>query len=230
MQDLTPGLADRDILAEMVRCALAAEHRCPKTLVHLRRQTIRDFLDKYWRNVCRDGCRFPDGAAERLANGVLNTLQGGFQELAAQIGRPLTDEDLIIVSSDAERCLASAETFFSDWAWIVDKIVWRGIERFYDVMCQQGFGKQQLPSVVPFVPFPSTDIVVAAARGNIGTALRGLKATQLKRLVYGTEDLYALSELKFRECALQAFDAVGLRRIFQLVPEARVLLQYLTFG
>jgi len=139
---------------------------------------------------------------------------------------------MIILSSDAERPLAHRDHYFEDWAWIVSKILWLGIEKFYHALSRQGYPLELIPVVVPFLPFPSTDILVAGAQTSPGTRFtaRGKDARQLKRALYGTEDLRSLAPEDLAEKALSCLTPDGIRAIYREVPEARWLLHSLAWG
>jgi hypothetical protein len=91
---------------------------------------------------------------------------------------------------------------------------------------KQGYKRQDLPVIVSMVTFPSTEIIVAAARGE--KSIHGKKAKELKQLLYGKTDLRKLGENEFQEQALDFITPESINDIFKAVPESRLFIQTLS--
>ncbi|MBM4031589.1 MAG: hypothetical protein FJ291_07365 [Planctomycetes bacterium] len=228
------GGTDREILGCVVQHVLqegGAEGQ-PLMVVHLRRQNMRDYLDKYWRLVAQSGTAIAGEPSRTLQRGVIATLYGAWEELKSHAKREITRRDMLVLSSDAERYLSRAEEYFEDWAWMLGATVILAAERFRHALSRRGYSLDYVPVVVPVVPFPSTDVLIAVARNSLtgGIRARGADPRKLKKALYGTEDLRSLSQEDFRKHALTHIDAKAIAAMYSEVPEIRSLLQWLSWA
>lgn len=229
------GSTDREILWKIVQSVLEESDTNSLSLepVMLPEQSIRDYVDDFWKEVAQNGgCGFPGDPARNLTNNVIDTLRGAFEDLQAAAERPLTVYDMLLFSTDSEKSLTQSERYFDDWAWILSKILFGAVERFYHLKLRDGFYPEYLPMIFPLVLFPSTEIIVAAARTPPGVKFNGRdkSARQLKREIYGTDVLYSLTDGKFEREALDYITPEGIRLIYQYVPESRLFLQMLSWA
>ena len=129
------GSTDRQILLKFVRCFIPS---CNAKEFYLIRRSFRDSIDKYWSDTKNtDKFWFPHRAAEDLRSAVLGNLLSAFKEFSSYVGG-LTEDDILIVSTDAERHLANSDIYFDCWAVSLTKILISGIESFYHTMLRQG--------------------------------------------------------------------------------------------
>jgi len=229
------GATDREILLEIVRCVLEESSANNLSLepVMLPQQKIRDYVDKYWNKSKHcDGCGFPGDPARELTNGVIQALYGAFIDFQAEADRPLGMQDMLLFSTDAERYLTQSERYFDDWAWILSKILLGAVEKFYHLKLREIYYPEYLPMISPLVLFPSTEIIVTAARTASGVEFNGYNknARQLKREIYGTDNLRSLPDGKFKREALNYITSEGIKFIYQYVPESRLFLQMLSWA
>ena len=140
-------------------------------------------------------------------------------------------QDMLLFSTDSEKSLTQLEHYFDDWAWILSKILLGAVEKFYHFKLRKVFYPEYLPMIFPLVLFPSTEIIVKAARTASGVEFNGRnkKARQLKMEIYGTDDLRSLPDGKFEKEALDYITPEGIRLIYQYVPESRLFLQMLSW-
>jgi len=219
------GGTDREVLGKVT--SLLLEDTC--SIQWLKRQSIRDCIDKFWKQAAESkGCGFPGDPSMRLSQAVTGILYGAFGDFRQQIPRDARESDVIVLSSDAEKHLEHNDRYFDNWAWILGKIIQRGAERFYAEMTKQGCRLQDLPSVVSFVPFPSTDVMIAAFRKE--RHIRARSATELKQQLYGTTNLRELPPGDFQRCALAHITPGGLPEVYRRIPEARSLLRFLALA
>jgi len=230
------GVTDREILLKIAQCVLEGIGTNNLSLepVMLPRQSIRDHVDKYWvESKNCDKCGFPEKSArEELKDRVVNTVDGALRDFQAKAGRKLTTYDMLLFSTDAERYLTQSERYFDDWAWIRSKILLGAVEKFYHFKLREVFYPEYLPMVFSLVLFPSTEIIVKAARTASGVEFNGRNksARQLKREIYGTDDLRSLPDVKFEREALDYITPEGISAIYRHVPESRLFLQMLSWA
>lgn len=216
------GATDRLILLKMVECAVPWDVDGYELL----RQSFRDAVDRYWSDSDRaEDCWFPKKPALDLRKAVSGVLHGAFYEFQSMVGS-FTDHDLLIVSTDTERHLRSSDLHFSCWVLGFTKIFISGIEHFYHNILNQGYGKENLPLIVPILPFPSTDVLVVAAKNE--TECYGRDARELKEMLYDTTNLATIPPEDFEELALRHITLDGINLIFEQVPESRLFINFLS--
>ncbi|MBM4040307.1 MAG: hypothetical protein FJ290_17510 [Planctomycetes bacterium] len=190
-------------------------------------------MDKYWHLVGKGrGVRIADEPARTLQKGVVATLYGAWDELRSHANRELTRRDMVLVSSDAERYLSNADAYFQEWAWMVGMAVLGGVEKFHHALSSRGYTLDFIPVVVPVIPFPSTDLLIAVARNRQGGGLpeRGADPRRLKLALYGTEHLMSLRPEDLHERALKHISADAILAMYSAVPEVRPLLHWLCWA
>lgn len=216
------GATDYRILLKIVECVIpwyVNEYE-------LRGQSFRDAVDRYWSDSGRtNDCWFPQEAATTLSDAVLRILYTAFSEFQS-LANNLTDHDILIVNTDTERHLENSDFYFNHWAFSLTKIFISRIERFCHEMIRRGYRKESLPLVIPILPFPSTDILIAVARGITGCY--GTDARTLKNTLYGTTNLDTIQDDDFEELALEHITPDGIRLIFQRIPESRLFINFLS--
>lgn len=216
------GATDYQILLKMVECAVPWDVNG----YELGRQSFRDAVDRYWRDSDRaEDCWFPQKPALDLRKAVSGVLHGAFDDFQKMVGS-FTDHDLLVVSTDTECHLQNSDLHFSCWVLGFTKIFVSGIEHFYHNMLNQGYEKGTLPLIVSILPFPSTDILVAVAKGETG--FYGRDARELKRMLYDTTNLATIPPEDFEELALRHITLNGINLIFKRVPESRFFINFLS--
>jgi hypothetical protein len=142
------------------------------------------------------------------------------------MGRHISNKDIIILNTDAERKLANADRYFDEWAAILPKLVTYGIERFYHYLAIEGYNFEYVPLITPLLLFPSTDILIKAAKSADGSNFAGYakSPSQLKMELYGTTDLRRVTPDQFKIKALKFLTREGLGSIYRHLPEIRFFL------
>jgi hypothetical protein len=231
---IADGGTDREILKTLVRCALLNDDEIEKNtkIVLLQRQIIRDHIEEFLFIASRDNNYTLSGShSQRLIDRIVATLYGAFTELGTFSNRPLNNKDLIILNSDAERTLKSAECYFEDWASMLTKLIIFGIEKYYHHKAKQGYNLENEPFIIPLILFPSTDILVLAAKSAFSHRFNGFdqNAPRLKRIIYGTDDLRRLNSDDFTAKALNFITNQSISSIYKYLPETRLFLHTLTW-
>jgi hypothetical protein len=225
---IADGVTDRQILLKMVECVIPC-FNC----FELRRQSFRDSVDKYWSDVgdtdnywFSQGNSLQQNAALKLKGRILTILCETFYEFKSLMTEEITDHDIIIINTDAERHLVDPSAYFNNcWAFGLKKIFMLGIEDFCHQMIHQGYKKKNLPLVIPIVPFPSTDILIAAAREIPN--YYGKRARELKEMIYDTHNLRDIQDDDLENLALSYITPEGINLIFERIPESRFFINFL---
>ncbi len=230
------GATDRAIFKKISECILSDEDQNNVTLnyIELRRQTIHDAVDKYCREADKiiDGCYLTGKQALDFKHSVTNTLYGAFADIESELGL-ISNRDIILVTADSEHTFSHPDDYFKDWRFSISKILVGSIEEFYRAKAREGYTHEYLPVVIPFVVFPSTEILIAAAKIDPKKLIKdayGKKPRELKQLLYGTTELQTISAEDFNKKALDFINSESIGRIFQNIPESRNFMQTLSLG
>jgi hypothetical protein len=216
------GVTDRLILLKIVKSIVPWN----VNEVPIQRQSFRVAIDKYWQNSNENDFWFPHNSANEPKKKVSEILYAAFNDFQYNSGN-VTDNDILIASTDTERHLNNPDFFFEWWAFSLTKIFISGIESFYHYMIHhQSRGKENLPLIIPILPFPSTDILVAAARNMSG--YYGRKPNELKRMLYDTDNLRTIPPEDFEDLALKHITPDSINLIFKHIPESRPFINFLS--
>lgn len=210
------GGTDRAVLAHTARICIG--EGCE--IVELRRQKLRDSIDEYWQ-LQRDG-EDGDTADQVVVKAVVGVLVAALSDFESRIPRVLDSSDLLVLSTDAERYINNEIHYFERWAWRLIAAAYLGIEKFVQAQIVLGRSCELIPEVSLFIPFPSTEVFVAAIREE--KECRGVRALELKQRLYGTTNLNELGTDAFKELALDFIEKDSLKQAFKTVPEVRDVL------
>ena len=219
------GPTDQDIIGFFVSSVLGGENACEIISLGGNLSTI---TAKFRHRAAREGqYSLFDEAGRDFRKAVKSVLFASVGEFRSNIPREVDGSDVIIVSTDAEWYLPDANSYFDrDWAIVLPRLVMLSIEEFYHSMRYMPV----LPLICPLVLFPSTDILVAAGRAQHDDFLgfRDLPARAIKRHLYATENLAALSRDDLKDKALRFLGPTAQPAIYRHLPESRVLLKTLS--
>jgi len=222
------GGTDQRILERIVQTCSRASGvaRASLKVEHLRGVTLRDDIDRYWAATKKADSPSILKARDAFVKGTISLLESTSSKFKDLIGRPLSCRDRVILATDAERRLAHVDRYFDEWAWVVPRLLEQSVEKWYHRKVAYGYPRANLPVILPVVFFPSIDVLVAAARAARGDAFdpRGLDAPQLKRQLYGTDELRSVSPEAFERVALEHLTDEGIESIWKMVPEVRLFL------
>ncbi|MBD1212744.1 MAG: hypothetical protein H9534_08395, partial [Dolichospermum circinale Clear-D4] len=202
------GATDIAIFKKISECILSDEDQNNVTLnyIELNRQNIHDAVDKYCREAdkIKDSCYLTGKEALALKNSVIRTLLGAFADFESELGL-ISNRDIILVTADSEHTFSHPDDYFKDWRFSISKILVGSIEEFYRAKVRENYTHEYLPVVIPFVVFPSTEILIAAAKIDPKKLIKeayGKKPRELKQLLYGTTELQTISDEDFKKKAL----------------------------
>ena len=119
--------------------------------------------------------------------------------------------------------------YFEVWALSLSKICLVAVEKFYQAKAIEYFPSSRIPLIVPVIAFPSTEVFVSAAK-EMTSRHYGKSARELKRNLYGTDDLATLHDSALAEKALNFITPTTVEHIFRQRPESRLFIQHLSFG
>ncbi len=226
------GSTDRAIFKKIIQVMLDNRYQPEKlNFFDLKRSNCRDFVDAYWKAANKpkqNEYYLPSPHAVKLQNEVTNTIVGAFRDFENEIGiGEVRESDILVITTDSEKHLTKTEAdYFQEWAFSLSKIFQGAIEKFYSQQIQTGYSCTCLPLVLFLISFPSTEILVAAAK-NTDPKIYGKKPGELKKQLYGTDDLSTLSEEDLKTKALDFITPESIETIFAKVPEARLLIKTL---
>jgi len=229
------GSTDYEIISKLVEVILTDDISAPSELNFIKlRQSLRDSIDTYWRKTTTSKEYYlPKSPAKDLQSDIITNLKsalGDFRKLTPD--GYCSSYDLIIISSDSEKRLVTPRNYFDVWNFTLNKIILGSIEKFYDIQSGFGNGYQFLPLILPLIIFPSTDILIAAAKTSVDGKIKfhNKKPSDLKQGLYGTTKLWELSEGEFEEKALAYLTIDGINAIYKHIPEIRFFFQSLSWG
>lgn len=226
---IADGPTDGELIFKLIKCLLG-KSSCEKVTLG---GSLRDGMDNFMRKASRSGnYSLFDDHANDLKNLIITLLDSAVGIFQTQVPRELSYLDLLILHTDSERHLNSAEQYFEEWAMVISKIFFAAIEIFYNKKVRQGFDLIYLPLVVPLILFPSTEILIAAAKTGLTSKFNfhGMKAGHLKMKLYGTDDLSCLDEEMFQKKASDIITAESCKAIYKHVPESRLFLHTLLWN
>ena len=221
------GPTDLRVIGKLAECIVSYRRIDPKPprIFELGRLNIRDPVDKYWAQASReDEYHLSGEAGMRLQQEVVALLLKAIDEFKTLASCDnLSYKDMILLSTDSERRLKSIDAYFDNYAFHLAKILMAAIEKLYHQMVQWGFERQFIPTIVPLPLFPSTEIIVAAAR-NSGLSIHDRTPDELKRMLYNVHDMDQLLPEDLDRHPLAHITTDSLDRIFSFVPEVRYLI------
>lgn len=223
------GSTDQAIFGQIVECILSNGSSINDVrVIPLIRPTLAVHVERYWKEATRtEQYYLPGRPAVELERNTTNSILGAFNDFESSIGG-VSAKDILLLTADAERSLSQPSVYFEHWALSISKILSGAVDKFYDIKANQTSSREDLPLVISLITFPSTDILVAAAK-NI-KAIYGKKPHELKRMLYGTHDLRTLRPEALDKRALKFITPESINSIYAKVPESRMLIQTLAFG
>jgi hypothetical protein len=223
------GRTDFPIFSKIVQCILeSSADGVHFNSIELSRHKVSDPVAQYWRVANKKQEYYlPSMPALKLQQDVLDTLNSAFYDFENEVGL-LSNYDILLVVTDAEQSLSKPDDYFKTYAFSISKIFTGAIEQFYDSKAKEYYSRHNLPLILSLVTFPSTEIFVAIAKNLRIRDCYHKKPKELKRLLYGTEDLYNLPEEVLKEKALKYITPESIDTIFQNIPESRVFIQSLS--
>ncbi len=224
------GKTDRTIFKKIVQSILPRNENDNVNFVELNRPSLglRNAIDKYWKDSSKQGKYYlPTEHAKELEQETTQVLIGGFKDFEAEIVGYLSNKDILILTADAEKIFKREESYFDEWGFSISKILFGASEKFYSVNIRYGYNLENLPLILSIVTFPSTEVLVAAAKNN-NNAHYGKKPNQLKQELYQTDNLSTITPEQLETKALKFINSTTIKNIYGHVPEIRLFIQTLS--
>ena len=220
---IADGSTDLEVISRFSECILESSIKCESIQMKF---SFRDSIDKYKQEASsNDHFGLFDQPALDLRRSIITILHSSIKEFQNLIPRPLKSNDLLVLNSDSESVIRDQDAYFEQWALVLTKIFYTAIEEFYHIS-RYNFTFAYVPLILPLVLFPSTDILIAALKYNGGNfTYHDKKPRELKRILYGVENLRQLSEDEFKRKALDFIDLGTLDNVYTNVPESRLFLK-----
>lgn len=229
------GSTDYQILRCLIDASLGAADsgRHQNRFLQLEGLSLRDDVDRFWLDASHsDEYALHEPASMKLQNAVLDVLLTAINQFQEAIDRPLSDNDLLLLNTDAESYLTQSGAYFDEpWAVALNRSVDHAIERFYHLKsARDHVPMEYAPMVLPLIFFPSTDILIAAVRPDLSGDFRGRRARDIKKAVYEVDNLRQLNEEEFELMALTHISPDVCSHVYQHLPEARSFLRTLKWN
>lgn len=190
-------------------------------VIELRKQTLHDAVEKYWKDTKKNRDHL-----QKAVKGILHTALSDFR--SEIVDDSLTCKDIILLTTDAEKwlaCLNNESTYWEskgDYFGILNCLM-DAIKDFSATQYQQGLSPEDVPMIIPVVTFPSIEPVLLIANGEKLPNINGKKSTDLKRLLYKTDNPSG-EEI---EQAIAQINENKIYEILKIIPESRFLIQTL---
>jgi hypothetical protein len=230
---ISDGSTDREIFGRILQVIINVyQPRNSVSIIKLHRQNIRDHMEDYFTNLSNlTDYSLKSKNVNDFIDKIANTIFGAISDFESILGRNANNSDLIVLNTDTERYLFSPDEYFKNWALMAPKVVLAGIEKFYHIQSIKGYDFENQPLVLPLIIFPSTDILILAAKSKPGYSFNGFnrKAHDIKQEIYGVTDLRRLSNDELDKKALVYISKDGIKSIYNRIPEIRVFIQTLVW-
>ncbi|MTJ22343.1 hypothetical protein FJR06_13860 [Dolichospermum sp. UHCC 0352] len=222
------GPTDYKVFGKIIECILFEEtsENIKINAVPLIRKNIFDHVQKYIRACGKN--KNPDGyyllhktAVDSICATILAACEDFFNE-----NIEFCYGDILLITTDTEHILKDKNQYFDPWAISVSHILREAIEKFYNTQATNGYQRKCLPIIMPLATFPSTEVLVAAARGELNKHY-GKNPREWKMLLYKTEHP---QDEQIEQEALDYITPETIDYIFNDLPEARFFIQTLSLG
>jgi hypothetical protein len=225
------GGSDYPIFQKIVKVILEANQGCPTDLeiFELSRMSLRDPIDAYWQGTKKSGqYSLPNNFAKILRDKITGLLLTGiYPEFEAEAGQ-ICNADIILLTSDSERQVNDAKDYLdAEYVFALLNIIDSAIGKFYNTQLDRGLSYYYLPLIIPVITFPSTEVVIAAAR-DLHPQCWGKDPTDLKRLLYGKTEIPEISEDEWEKNAYQYLTEEGIDKIYKILPDCRPMIHLLS--
>jgi len=159
---------------------------------------------------------------------IINKLYSAYSQMNRQFEN-ITNKDIIILNSDAEKILNNSENYFSDWAFCLSDFLKFIIYKFYHKMVKNGYSYKNLPLIYPIIFFPSTEILIASIKLSTQN-YRKFEAKALKLKLYGTVNLKEVTKDNglFFEILNKFIIEDNLELIYKRTPELREFIHFIS--
>jgi len=221
------GPTDHQVFSKFVECILFEEalSNLQCRTIPLVRQSIHDPVDKYIRHASKNKEYYlPSQIASTLRDEVLGVVRAAFNNFNREV--EISYRDILLITTDTEHAFSKQNQYFDTWGISLSHILNAAIDKFYFVQVEQGFERKHLPIVISIATFPSTEVIVGAAKGLINKHY-GKKPQEWKNLLYSSEHP---KDEDIQSKALDCITPDTIDIIFKDLPESRIFIQTLSLG
>lgn len=221
------GATDHKVFGKVIECILLEENPGDLSceIIPLVRYKICDHIQRYKRECKKDSDYYlPNKPAVALRDNVLGTLNNAFYEFQNTV--EISCKDILLITTDTEHTLSDKHQYFNSWPIHLSHILMESINNFYHLQSTNGYDRQYLPILMSLATFPSTEVIVAAARGLLNKHY-GKNPQEWKDLLY--KNRYPRDE-EIQNEALNFITPISVNNIFKDLPESRVFIQTLSLG
>jgi len=223
---IADGPTDQEIMARFLKSLVEPAGPCEERMIGKDLSVPMSQFRKKASNTNQYGL-FTDPAI-KLRKAIVSVIHSSVGEFKDGISRGLCHSDVLLLNTDAEWPIkAQNEWHEIERIAVIYRIFDGAISEFYNAPGNR-LNWECLPLVIPLVLFPSTDVLIAAAR-SVSFEFRGKKAPWLKEKLYGCSDFTQLRPEDLENKALRYLTYDACRRIYSSLPEARMLLRILTW-
>jgi hypothetical protein len=209
---ISDGSTDFEIFSSLSDILFTSDVKLNK--IRLKRHCLRHSIDTYWRSN-------QNNRNSIFVQTILQTLYGALEDFYYEIGR-YSNEDIVLVTSDAERHFKNNDCYFEDWTISFRTLINTAIDKFYNSKVKEGRSHSTIPHFLPIILFPSTDKLVASIRDDIDFhSCLNRPPNELKQLLYGTSNLSELQDNTFTQKATSHFTISKIDKIFSNNVEIR---------
>jgi hypothetical protein len=230
------GLSDYDVLQKLITAIFVKHHNIELTdnnFLHLKRLNIRNETDKYFDDSKRENkYGVHTDSAKEYQQSLSAVILQAYSSLKSEKATDLSNSDIIIINTDAEIPLRENDNYFKEWYYSIHNVIGAVIEQFYDKMQKEYVNYDYLPIILPIVPFPAIEILVASTMDSYNENYRTFEAKpRLKQEVWGTDHIpIAYDEGYLQEVLKEYMTPENIAKIYQHIPEARKFIQILAFA
>ncbi|WP_338793441.1 hypothetical protein [Bernardetia sp. MNP-M8] len=234
---ISDGDSDFDVLKKLVQ-AIFEKHSqkniSDEEFYRFDKIKTFDAMQSYF-DDCRKkqkGYGLHDFHTKEFIKNIIEFLVTSFYKLTQEKETPINNQDIIIFNADSEMIMGKNTAYFEEWLYFIHPVLWKAIEHFYDKLVLAGYSYEQIPLVLPIIPFPCIEILVRAAMPNYDEKYRNLKAKpELKQEVWGVDTIPTAYKNGYIAMTLEDYIIPqNIEMIYKHIPEARKFIQILSFN
>lgn len=207
-----------------------------ENFLNLKDLSPRDIVEKFVDKGKSENYAAFGKQAEEFRRRIKGLLHAGLKALRNE-KEAVSNRDILILYTDAELALVDSSHYNDDnrHAYSLRTQMQLAIDEFYQALAQQYEAFETLPFIVPIILFPSSEILVAAFIGELGSKndrknYRKYEAIDLKQYVYDSKSIHEVIHTGQLEKKLNAYivnDEETINRVYKELPELRTLLHIL---
>ncbi len=233
---ISDGKSDFDVLKKLVQAIFEKHHQkniLDEEFYRFDKIKTFDAMQSYFDDCKRKGDGLHANHTEQFIKDINEFLGTALYRLTKEKeGNNITNNDIIIFNADSEIIMGKNLDYFKEWLYFIHPVLWKAIEHFYEKLIFEGYSYEQIPLVLPIIPFPCIEILVRAAMPNYDEKYRSFNAKpDLKQDVWGTDYIPDAYENGSISMTLEDYIIPqNIEMIYRHIPEARKFIQILSFN